>query len=254
MRAISSAASISIHAAAAAALLLGTTKQPKTKSTSIDTITAFVPEPRQTAGIGGGGGGEIQIPRVDWSMDPGTIRSLAPVLQPGALSPTFSTDWAPSSTGGGVGNGGDGGVGVAELAPEVLAGPLPLYPDLLRQAGVEGQVVLEARGFDRPDPEGLCFRGFCDPSRFCRTRASGPDVYAVSPGASKRAGGRDARPGAVCLLDSGRHGTCSVTNRRRVIRLSSFCNLPPLAASFWRVQLQGASRPLHPGGNGCSTT
>jgi protein TonB len=31
-----------------------------------------------------------------------------------------------------------------ETQPEVLSGPLPRYPDLLRQAGIEGRVVLEA--------------------------------------------------------------------------------------------------------------
>jgi protein TonB len=32
---------------------------------------------------------------------------------------------------------------LAEEAPAILAGPLPAYPDLLRQAGIEGRVVLE---------------------------------------------------------------------------------------------------------------
>jgi protein TonB len=31
-----------------------------------------------------------------------------------------------------------------EQRPEVLTGPLPAYPELLRRAGIEGQVVLEA--------------------------------------------------------------------------------------------------------------
>lgn len=33
---------------------------------------------------------------------------------------------------------------ITEQAPEILAGPLPRYPDLLRQAGVQGRVLLQA--------------------------------------------------------------------------------------------------------------
>lgn len=143
MRALSSAASVSIHAVVAAAMLLGTTHKAETKSVRIDTLTTIFPEPTRTSGRGIA---DIPIPRVEWSPGPVTIPSLPPVLQPGVLTPTFSTDWTPSAPlGGVVGNGGGAGFSVAEMAPEVLSGPLPLYPDLLRQAGVEGQVVLEAR-------------------------------------------------------------------------------------------------------------
>jgi len=148
MRAISSAASITIHTAVAAALLLGTTKPGRSASPGIDTIEVFVPHaPSRTADAGGSAARLIVVPRVSWSADPGTIGSLAPPLLPtGALTPTFSSDWTPRSAGtGSASDGGNTGFSVAELAPEVLSGPLPLYPDLLRQAGVEGQVVLEAR-------------------------------------------------------------------------------------------------------------
>ena len=124
------------------------------------------------AGPGGGGEGSIPIPRVDWSANPGTIPVPAPAIQPGELTPTFSSEWAPSSAVGGAGDGGSGGAGVAEFAPEVLSGPLPAYPDLLRQAGVEGQVVLEARvdstGRVRKGSVSVVFAthpGFVEPAR-----------------------------------------------------------------------------------------
>lgn len=140
MRAISSAASITIHTAMAAALLMGTTKPGRSESSSIDTIDVIVYHaPSRTVGTGGGAPSPIPVPHVDWSTDPVTLRLLGPVLQPKVLIPTFSSDWVPSS------RGGEAGFSVAEMAPEVLSGLLPLYPDLLRQAGVEGQVVLEAR-------------------------------------------------------------------------------------------------------------
>jgi TonB family protein len=123
-------------------MLLGTTHKAETKSVGIDTLTTIFPEPTRTSG---GGIAGIPIPRVEWTPGPVTIPSLPPVLQPGVLTPNFSTDWTPSAPLGGVVGNGGGGFSVAEMAPEVLSGPLPLYPDLLRQAGVEGQVVLEAR-------------------------------------------------------------------------------------------------------------
>ena len=147
MRAISSAASISIHAAVAAALLLGTTKTARPNPRGIDTITYLMPEPaRRTGHLTGSAAISIPTPRVAWSASTEPLSVPSPVLQPGALTPTFSPDWAPDAPRGQVsGSGGEPGFGVAGVAPEVLSGPLPLYPDFLRQAGVEGQVVLEAR-------------------------------------------------------------------------------------------------------------
>ena len=55
------------------------------------------------------------------------------------LSPVFSP------TGGSESSATTGWSGVpTEEHAEVLTGPLPVYPDLLRQAGVQGRVVLEA--------------------------------------------------------------------------------------------------------------
>lgn len=146
MRALSSAASVSFHAAVAAALLLGTTKTASPNPGSIDTTYIMPEPPGRTSGPTGSEGIVIPTPRVEWSPPSGAIAPLSPALQTGALIPTFSPAWAPGAgIGGTVGNGGEPGFSVSEAAPEVLAGPLPLYPDLLRQAGVEGQVILEAR-------------------------------------------------------------------------------------------------------------
>jgi TonB family protein len=58
--------------------------------------------------------------------------------------PTFSPIYSGVVTTPGAGQPG----GLGDLLPgehaEVLTGPLPVYPDLLRQAGVQGRVVLEA--------------------------------------------------------------------------------------------------------------
>ena len=145
MRAISSAASVSIHAAVAAALLLGRTHDAQPAMARIDTLTGIFTEPSRSPSAGVPGDGTIQIPRIEWSPGPMTIPA-PPVLQPGALTPTFSPDWAAGSPPGESGAYAvEPGVSAAAMPPAVLSGPLPQYPELLRQAGVEGQVVLEAR-------------------------------------------------------------------------------------------------------------
>jgi len=146
MRAISSAASIAIHTAVAAVALLGTTKAASPHPSRIGTPLVFPESPRLSGRSGGSEGISIPIPRIDWSPGPLTVPALPPGLDPRALTPDFSTDWAPRAAAGRAGgNAGEPGFSVAEMAPEVLSGPLPVYPDLLRQAGVEGQVILEAR-------------------------------------------------------------------------------------------------------------
>ena len=172
MRAISSATSVSIHTAIAAALLLGTTHKAETKLIRVDTLTAFVSAPGRTSSAGVDGAGIIPVPVVEWSPGPTTITLPSlPVLPPGVLTPNFSTDWAPPA-GGVAGDAGWAGFSSAEMAPEVLSGPLPPYPDLLRQAGVEGQVVLEARvdstGRVQKGSVSVVFAthpGFVDPAR-----------------------------------------------------------------------------------------
>jgi len=58
--------------------------------------------------------------------------------------PSFSPAYSGAVSSPGTGQpGGSSGLLTEEHA-EVLTGPLPVYPELLRQAGVQGRVVLEA--------------------------------------------------------------------------------------------------------------
>jgi TonB family protein len=146
MRAISSAASISIHAAVAAALLLGTTKSARTS----DIVIASPPIPPLVFGESTDGRAEpgpgVGAPVPDGSqLDLGSLPLPGDAfLREGLIRSLVPSEWAPRA---GVPSGGPDGSGVAfgNAAPEVLSGPIPVYPELLRQAGVEGQVVLEAR-------------------------------------------------------------------------------------------------------------
>lgn len=143
MRAMSSAASISIHAAVAAAFLLGTTKPARTSPVPVETVKIMFPRPA-APGAESGADAIGPVPSLEVLPDVGSIPRQSMLQTEALIRPLFPTDWAPRP---GVSEGQAGGwtPALIEAAPEVLAGPLPLYPDLLRQAGLEGQVVLEAR-------------------------------------------------------------------------------------------------------------
>lgn len=141
MRAISTAASITVHAALGATLLVGTTTSDRNAPPdAIDTIELWFPQPLSRGPVEITGGPVTGAPP---SLNLGWIPLSSDVLHGGELAhPTFSTDWTPGT--GGAGRPDDRGVSLGDAGPEALSGPLPVYPDLLRQAGIEGQVVLEA--------------------------------------------------------------------------------------------------------------
>jgi len=58
--------------------------------------------------------------------------------------PTFSPIYSGAVASPGTGQPGVLGDLLAEENAEILTGPLPAYPDLLRQAGIQGKVLLEA--------------------------------------------------------------------------------------------------------------
>ena len=139
MRALSSAVSIAVHVAVGAALLLGSANpgQSDPDRPRARKIVFQLPAPRE--GDGGVGGLRIPGPITIAAPDFGSIPTPSPVPLTGTASPVFS----PSSTSGAV-DGQSGWSGLTETSAEMLTSPLPAYPDLLRQAGVEGRVVLEA--------------------------------------------------------------------------------------------------------------
>ena len=141
MKAFSSALSIIAHVAVGIAVLFGTTKTANTDTgrPRTDSIVFFQPVDRSPAGPGMGILGPMKIgaPPVV-----GPISARVPLPQTGPLMPSFSPTYDPgSSAGAGAAGGSDG---VIEKHADVLTAPLPIYPDLLRQAGVQGRVVLEA--------------------------------------------------------------------------------------------------------------
>ena len=142
MKAVSSAVSVTLHVAIGAAVLLGTTKTVRSRPVRPESIPILFPlETRSTGGIDLGGQplpGPVRVPPLDLRSVSG-VAPLAKYLPPTqGFSPVFSP-----STGSGAAPSGWSGALTEEHAI-VLSGPLPVYPDLLRQAGVAGRVVLEA--------------------------------------------------------------------------------------------------------------
>ena len=138
MRATGSTISLTLHAAAAAAVLLGTaTASPRQPAKPVERRILLPPalhSRERGLGIPVPGAGEaLRIPEIP--------------------SPTISTNIAgpipttPPPLGASPGAGPVGPLPAAlfsDETPVVLSGPLPRYPELLRQAGVQGRVVLEA--------------------------------------------------------------------------------------------------------------
>ena len=138
MRAASSAISLTAHAALVVAAVLGTVDARPTDPGRPREVTVLLQprteNPAPTAPPGPIISGTIVIPTVP-------IPAIAPVgiTQPSQPVLTVSPGGVPSLTG----PQDVWEVPLVEEAPEILAGPVPVYPELLRQAGIQGRVVLE---------------------------------------------------------------------------------------------------------------
>jgi TonB family protein len=140
MRAVSSAVSLGVHVALGAAVVFGTAKTGQStpaQGRQVAVIFQHLPAPSIAAD-----GFPSQLATLE-TPDLSFIGVPSDVLQSGAPSGPLFPIRAPSSAAPGVGSAGPWIASIGEEAPEVLTGPLPLYPELLRTAGIEGRVILE---------------------------------------------------------------------------------------------------------------
>jgi TonB family protein len=141
MKAVSSVASITVHVGLGAAVLFGTAKAGRSDPPRpIEHPIVFQPSPSGDEG----GGVSLPGPITVAPPDLGRISVTMTLPRTGAPMPTFSPIYSGAVNS--LGTGQPGGLGelLAEENAEILTGPLPVYPDLLRQAGIQGRVVLEA--------------------------------------------------------------------------------------------------------------
>jgi protein TonB len=122
---------------------------------------------------------DIPLPKVD-----GGVAEL----------PRFTLDPRPDSgallAGTAPGSGGPIDVALVEAPPVMLAGPVPAYPDLLRQAGVHGRVVLEA---------GVDAAGHVEPGSVVVVASAHPAFVAPAQQALLASLFRPARMGGVAV-------------------------------------------------------
>jgi len=147
MRALSSAVSVGTHVAIVLAALLVTARRPMNAGSRVPPPIIVwpstpnlegVPTPVPAVQIG-------PVPRIapDLHVPPIDLPKILP--QPGAAVSGTGSPEPPSASNYTLGVGSSAGWSpFGETTPEILSAPLPRYPDLLRQAGIQGRVVLEA--------------------------------------------------------------------------------------------------------------
>jgi TonB family protein len=142
MRAFSSVASITVHLALGVAVLFGTTQTGRSDpARPIERTMFFHPAAPLVED-----NGRLSVPGSVTVVSPDFPSIPIPMMLPktGVLIPPFSPLYSGAASNGGPNQPGGLEDVVTEERAEVLTAPLPVYPDLLRQAGVQGRVVLEA--------------------------------------------------------------------------------------------------------------
>ncbi len=140
MRATSGIVSLATHVMLVAAALWATTEAHPV-APPVEGPVIVLPWPKDPVGETGGGiptpliEGEVRLPPIEFpSFDAGVPRTI----------PGVSADTGPVLAGRPAGDGSPIESSLADEPPVMLAGPAAAYPDLLRQAGIQGRVVLEA--------------------------------------------------------------------------------------------------------------
>ena len=140
MRSASSAISLTTHVAIVAAVVLGTANaRPKEPERPDDRMLVLGPIVQRHDR-----GGLAPLPNGPQTV----VVPWIPVPTIPVQAGTTTQSALPLSTQNAEGISRDHDIGISQLfsseGPEVLSGPLPRYPELLRQAGIQGRVVLEA--------------------------------------------------------------------------------------------------------------
>jgi len=141
MRAVSSAASLTVHVALGAAVVLGTADAGRSRPAHPTEVAVLFPQTVPTTRESGIGATGVLIPG---APDPISIHVPVTALQSAPPLTPLVPMWSPSVTTVGAGQGDNWAAALGQEGPEVLTGPIPTYPDLLRQACIQGRVMLEA--------------------------------------------------------------------------------------------------------------
>jgi len=168
MRSTGSAISLTTHVAIAVAVVLGAANsRPKEPERPEEVKVVLGPILRRHDG-----GGFAPLPNGPETLVVPWIPAPTIPVQAG----TTTESPLPLSMQNAPGTGRDHDIGVSQLfsseGPQVLSGPLPRYPELLRQAGIQGRVVLEATvdSTGRVEPASVTIvsatnPGFVEPAR-----------------------------------------------------------------------------------------
>ncbi len=141
MRAVSSAASLTVHIGLAAAVVLGTADVGRSRPARPAAVTVLFPRTVSASRQSRIGSTGVSIPTFPDLM---SIHVPVIAVQSGASTTPLDPMWSTPVTTAGAGQGDMWAAGLGQEGPEVLTGPVPAYPELLRQAGIQGRVLLEA--------------------------------------------------------------------------------------------------------------
>lgn len=142
MRAASAGLSLTVHVALGAGIVWGSLDL-RPPQPSRPTIVVVPPYRGMSSGAAPAGPGTpiigegFQVPVIESPTIVSPLPGVALVRTDSDVRP-----WAGANFARGVGEG-PIDVSLVEEPPAILAGPVPAYPELLRQAGIEGRVVLE---------------------------------------------------------------------------------------------------------------